>query len=102
MSEVLQKLRERIADWHLNSDKARVSVKLGLLRETASRIAELEADLAAERGERQLLQDILDSRPAINRGLPDTYIRWSQSIYSGDMVRASLADRGQQNGSGGR
>ncbi len=47
------------------------------------RIAELEA-------EKQLLQDILDGRPAINAGLPETYIRWSQSIYSGDIVRAQL------------
>ena len=27
------------------------------------------------------LQAIIDSRPAINAGLPDTYIAWSQSIY---------------------
>ncbi len=27
------------------------------------------------------LQRILDSRPAINAGLPDTYVAWSQSIY---------------------
>lgn len=28
------------------------------------------------------LQKIIDSRPAINAGLPETYIKWSQSIYS--------------------
>lgn len=28
------------------------------------------------------LQRIIDGRPAINAGLPETYIRWSQSIYA--------------------
>lgn len=28
------------------------------------------------------LQKILDSRPAINAGLPSTYIEWSHSIYA--------------------
>ena len=28
------------------------------------------------RGENDLLQEIIDSRPAINAGLPDSYIRW--------------------------
>jgi glutathionyl-hydroquinone reductase len=27
------------------------------------------------------LQRIIDSRPAINAGLPETYIKWSQEIY---------------------
>lgn len=27
------------------------------------------------------LQRIIDSRPAINAGLPESYIKWSQSIY---------------------
>ena len=47
----------------------------------AAQIAELSA-------ERDLLQDILDSRPTINAALPDSYIRWSQAIYSGDSIRA--------------
>ena len=38
--------------------------------------------------ENDLLQDILDSRPAINADLPDSYIRWLQAIYSGDFIRA--------------
>lgn len=42
------------------------------------------------KAENQLLQDIIDSRPAINAGLPETYIRWSQAIYSGDAVRAAM------------
>ena len=40
--------------------------------------------------ERDLLQEILDSRPAINAGLPDSYIRWSRAVMSGDAVRAGL------------
>ena len=39
------------------------------------RIAELEAQI-------ERLQTIIDSRPAINSGLPQTYIAWSQSIYA--------------------
>lgn len=38
--------------------------------------------------ERDRLQRIIDSRPAINAGLPGTYIEWSQSIYAMDVVRA--------------
>jgi hypothetical protein len=50
----------------------------------SAQVMELEAENA-------LLQDILDSRPAINAGLPDTYIRWSQALYSGEVARAALA-----------
>lgn len=38
------------------------------------------------------LQRIIDSRPAINAGLPETYIEWSQGIYMADYARA----KGQQ------
>lgn len=34
------------------------------------------------------LQRIIDSRPAINAGLPETYIAWSQSIYVLDAIAA--------------
>ncbi len=34
------------------------------------------------------LQRILDSRPAINSGLPETYIEWSQGIYACDYATA--------------
>lgn len=34
------------------------------------------------------LQTIIDSRPAINQGLPDTYIKWSQSIYAMEYAHA--------------
>ncbi len=33
------------------------------------------------------LQKIIDSRPAINAGLPETYIQWSRSIYEMEAVR---------------
>lgn len=55
-------------------------------------VAKLEAALANEKAERALLQDVIDSRPAINAGLPDTYIRWSGAIYAGDYTRAALGD----------
>ncbi len=35
------------------------------------------------------LQRIIDSRPAINAGLPETYIKWSQEIYVTDFVQAT-------------
>ncbi|WP_201270452.1 hypothetical protein [Sinorhizobium meliloti] len=55
-----------------------------------SELDRLRRELEEVRGEAAMLQDIIDSRPAINAGLPETYIRWSQSIYSGDAVRAAL------------
>lgn len=33
------------------------------------------------------LQRIIDSRPAINAGLPETYIKWSQEIYVTDVAQ---------------
>jgi hypothetical protein len=33
------------------------------------------------------LQRIIDSRPAINAGLPGTYIDWSQGIYQTDIAQ---------------
>ncbi|HEY4720649.1 MAG TPA: hypothetical protein VII92_02280 [Anaerolineae bacterium] len=37
--------------------------------------------------DRDRLQRVIDSRPAINAGLPDTYIEWSQSIYAMEAAR---------------
>ena len=34
------------------------------------------------------MQRIIDSRPAINAGLPQTYIEWSHSIYQMEAARA--------------
>lgn len=39
--------------------------------------------------ERDRLQRIIDSRPAINAGLPETYVEWSQSIYAMDFSHAT-------------
>jgi hypothetical protein len=42
------------------------------------------AEKAVEDAER--LRRMLDSRPAINAGLPGTYIEWSQGIYLCDFL----------------
>lgn len=42
--------------------------------------------LAFALAEIERLQKIIDSRPAINSGLPQTYIYWSQSIYALDIA----------------
>ena len=47
------------------------------------RIRDLDTGGSAER-----LQAIIDSRPAINAGLPQTYIDWSQSIYTMEAMQA--------------
>ena len=39
------------------------------------------------KAENARLQTIIDSRPAINAGLPETYINWSRSIYAIDMCQ---------------
>ena len=39
-------------------------------------------------GEVDRLQRIIDSRPAINAGLPETYIQWSQSVMKADIAQA--------------
>jgi hypothetical protein len=39
--------------------------------------------------ERDRLQRVIDSRPAINAALPESYIEWSQSIYAMDMTNLS-------------
>ena len=53
---------------------------------------ELEDALRVEnntlRAERDRLQLILDSRPAINTGLLEAYIEWTQGVYLADMGNA--------------
>ena len=58
-----------------------------------ARVAELEAERNEAKAERKLLQDILDSRPAINAGLPASYVRWSQAVYAGDIASATLRQK---------
>lgn len=51
----------------------------------------LEAADALEQAERDRdrLQSILDSRPAINAGLPESYVKWSQGIYVVEALHAA-------------
>lgn len=56
-------------------------------------LADRDKEIAALRAERDFLQEVLDTRPAINAALPESYIRWSQSLYSGEAARASLSAR---------
>lgn len=67
-----QKLR-RCAD-SLDSNKTPLRV-LTAIHAAADHIDVLEAEI-------ERLQRIIDSRPAINAGLPESYIHWSQSIYA--------------------
>lgn len=68
-------------------------------RHIEDRALTAERLLAGARAERDLLQEILDGRPAINAALPDSYVRWSQAIYAGDMTRSTLSPGGS-NGQG--
>ena len=43
--------------------------------------------LRQQHAEIERLQRIIDSRPAINDGLPETYIKWSQGIYASEYVQ---------------
>jgi hypothetical protein len=51
-------------------------------------MCEAAAELRRLHAEVNRLRTIIDSRPAINAGLPATYIEWSQSIYEMDMAHA--------------
>jgi hypothetical protein len=48
-----------------------------------------ELRIKEQADEIERLQRIIDSRPAINAGLPGTYIKWSQSIMAMDVVRTT-------------
>ena len=53
-----------------------------------ARREDLLADSAAYyEAECERLQRIIDSRPAINAGLVEAYIEWSQGIYQCDINR---------------
>lgn len=41
--------------------------------------------------ENKRLQQIINARPAINAGLPETYIEWSQNLYLLDAIRSAGA-----------
>ena len=58
--------------------------------ELTAELLRMAADLiSALAAENQRLQRVIDSRPAINAGLPETYVAWSQSIYAMEMLHAS-------------
>jgi hypothetical protein len=57
--------------------------------ELHKRIGLILKDRDAAREEAERLRAMLDSRPAINAGLPETYIEWSQGVYLADA--ASIA-----------
>ena len=69
-------------DWHWCYENPQEAAKT--IDDAGARIAELEANV-------ERLQRILDSRPAINAGLPQTYIEWSQSLYVLDAIQAGAA-----------
>lgn len=51
----------------------------------------LEEELAHMTAERDRLQRILDSRPAINAALVQNYAAWSASIYLTDQAKTEVA-----------
>jgi hypothetical protein len=62
-----------------------------MAQKTASALAEvmleLRRDRAAARDEAERLQKVLDSRPAIDDALPQSYILWSNSIREMELSR---------------
>lgn len=55
-------------------------------REAYNEALDTAAELAKEVDR---LRGIIDSRPAINAALPDSYVIWSQSIYMMEIAHAS-------------
>lgn len=55
---------------------------------TAAQVAAYHKALNVAADEIDRLQRIIDSRPAINAGLPETYIQWSQGVMQTDIARA--------------
>lgn len=49
------------------------------------------SDIRQMLGEIERLQNVIDSRPAINAGLPESYIKWSHSIYEMEAARLTRA-----------
>lgn len=68
-------IRERLAEFQHtpNEGDPMVDALLGLVGDAADEI--------------DRLQTVIDSRPAINAALPDSYIRWSQRIYVMEIAR---------------
>ncbi len=68
--------------------KAAGSIQKDILRNCLLDAADA---LDARAAEIARLQHTIDSRPAINAGLPETYITWSQSIYAMEAAHAKEA-----------
>jgi hypothetical protein len=54
-----------------------------------AKLCEALARLEAAEAECARLQRVIDSRPAINAGLPETYIEWSRGVYALEIGRAA-------------
>jgi hypothetical protein len=59
------------------------------VREAAALIEAQTAEIRSLREQVARLQAIIDSRPAINAGLPETYIKWSQSVMLTEAAQAA-------------
>lgn len=69
--------------WYVQAEFARQ-----LERELSAALARAEKAEA----EKDRLQMILDSRPAINAGLPDSYIKWSRNVTECEIVKVIGTD----------
>lgn len=76
---------EQIAQWALESNMPTAGDLRAPTISQLTRFAALVAQHERERTDR--LQRILDSRPAVNAGLPDTYVAWTQGIYEMELAR---------------
>lgn len=54
-----------------------------------SQLAASQTELIEAKAEIARLQRIIDSRPAINAALPESYVDWSQKIYVMEFTRAT-------------
>lgn len=54
-------------------------------KDNRKNVTELKREIKALNAEVDRLQTILDGRPAINAGLPETYIEWSRGICQCDV-----------------
>src|SRR5690606_12608498 len=70
-----------------NTDFGDPSTDAELTAEAVNALPVLLDTIDAQAAEIERLQRIVDSRPAINAGLPGTYIEWSQSIYAMEAAR---------------
>lgn len=72
MIEQAKEVAQRLREWKLPNY---LPVAEHPMLEAADAIAALIAEV-------EKLQKVLDSRPAINAGLPWTYIEWTQAVYA--------------------